>query len=169
MKCNHCGKNEANTHYKRVINGKKEEMYLCEECARELGVMNDFSFEPFSMDTFFGNLLGAGAAALNSIAGVDRCTYCGSSFNDIVNSGKVGCANCYDRFESKLNPSIEKLHGRTRHVGKSVSYTVEEDEEQESVDELTKLKEEMKLAIKEQRFEDAAIIRDKIKNLTEGE
>lgn len=169
MKCNHCGKNEANTHYKRVINGKKEEMYLCEECAKELGVMNDFSFEPFSMDTFFGNLLGAGAAALNSIAGVDRCTYCGSSFNDIVNSGKVGCANCYDRFESKLNPSIEKLHGRTRHVGKSVSYTVEEDEEQESVDELTKLKEEMKLAIKEQRFEDAAVIRDKIKNLTEGE
>lgn len=169
MKCNHCGKNEANTHYKRVINGKKEEMYLCEECAKELGVMNDFSFEPFSMDTFFGNLLGAGAAALNSIAGVDRCTYCGSSFNDIVNSGKVGCANCYDRFESKLNPSIEKLHGRTRHVGKSVSYTVEEDEEQESVDELTKLKEEMKLAIKEQRFEDAAVLRDKIKNLTEGE
>lgn len=169
MKCNHCGKNEANTHYKRVINGKKEEMYLCEECAKELGVMNDFSFEPFSMDTFFGNLLGAGAAALNSIAGVDRCTYCGSSFNDIVNSGKVGCANCYDRFESKLNPSIEKLHGRTRHVGKSVSYTVEEDEKQESVDELTKLKEEMKLAIKEQRFEDAAVIRDKIKNLTEGE
>lgn len=169
MKCNHCGKNEANTHYKRVINGKKEEMYLCEECAKELGVMNDFSFEPFSMDTFFGNLLGAGAAALNSIAGVDRCTYCGSSFNDIVNSGKVGCANCYDRFESKLNPSIEKLHGRTRHVGKSVSYTVEEDEPQESVDELTKLKEEMKLAIKEQRFEDAAVIRDKIKNLTEGE
>lgn len=169
MKCNHCGKNEANTHYKRVINGKKEEMYLCEECAKELGVMNDFSFEPFSMDTFFGNLLGAGAAALNSIAGVDRCTYCGSSFNDIVNSGKVGCANCYDRFESKLNPSIEKLHGRTRHVGKSVSYTVEEDEKQESVDELTKLKEEMKLAIKEQRFEDAAVLRDKIKNLTEGE
>lgn len=169
MKCNHCGKNEANTHYKRVINGKKEEMYLCEECAKELGVMDDFSFEPFSMDTFFGNLLGAGAAALNSIAGVDRCTYCGSSFNDIVNAGKVGCANCYDRFEDKLNPSIEKLHGRTRHVGKNVSYTVEEDEKEEAVDELTKLKEELKLAIQEQRFEDAAVIRDKIKNLTEGE
>ena len=47
MKCTHCHMNEANTHIQRIINGQKEEMYLCEDCARELGVMNDFSFEPF--------------------------------------------------------------------------------------------------------------------------
>lgn len=164
MKCNHCKVNDANTHYKRIINGKKEEMYLCEECAKELGVMDDFSFEPFSMDSFFGNLLGAGASALNSLAGVDRCTYCGSSFNDIANSGKVGCANCYDRFEDKLSPSIEKLHGRTKHIGKSISYEVENEEKP---NEIAQLKAELKQAIQEQRFEDAVVLRDKIKSLTE--
>lgn len=166
MKCNHCGKNDANTHYKRVINGKKEEMYLCSECAKKLGVMDSFDFEPFTMDTFFGNLLGAGASAFNSLTGVERCGYCGSSFNDIVNSGKVGCANCYEKFEDKLNPSIEKLHGRTMHIGKNVTYT-NVDEKPAEVDEISKLKAELKLSIQEQRFEDAAVIRDKIKAISE--
>ena len=171
MKCNHCGKNEANTHFKRIINGKKEEMFLCEECAKELGVMEEFNFEPFSMDTFFGNLLGAGASAFNSLAGIDRCTYCGSSFNDVVNSGKVGCSHCYDKFQDKLAPSIEKLHGRTKHVGKHVSYeeVPDEPEKTETVDEISKLKAELKKAIQEQRFEDAVVLRDRIKSLTEGD
>ncbi len=170
MKCSHCHENEANTHIKRVINGKKEEMYLCSECAKELGIMEEF--EPFSMDTFFGNFLGAGAAALNSLAGVERCSYCGSSFNDIINSGKVGCANCYSKFEDRLNPSIEKMHGRTKHVGKNVTYIEEKDEtdeQQQPVSEIDRLKNDLKLAVKEQRFEDAAVIRDKIKSLTEEE
>jgi protein arginine kinase activator len=133
--------------------------------------MDEFSFEPFSMDSFFGNLLGAGASALNSLTGIDRCGYCGSSFNDIINSGRVGCANCYDKFEDKLAPSIEKLHGRTKHVGKFVSYTedAEETAENESVSEEEKLKAELKLAVQEQRFEDAAVIRDKINELNNGE
>lgn len=164
MKCTHCHEREANTHIKRNINGKKEEMHLCEECAKELGVLDEFSFDPFSMDSFFGNLLGAGAAAVNSLTGVDRCTYCGTSFNDIVKSGRVGCAHCYDRFENKLAPSIEKLHGSAKHIGKNVSYTEEAEEE---VSEIDKLKADLKTAIQEQRFEDAAVLRDKIKELTE--
>ncbi len=143
-------------------------MHLCEECARELGVMDEFSFEPFSVDSLFGNLLGAGAAALNSLSGVDRCTYCGTTLNDIVNSGRVGCSNCYDKFERKLAPSIEKLHGKVKHIGKSVSYTEEaskEKAEPEEKSELEKLKAELKLAVQEQRFEDAAVLRDKINEL----
>ncbi len=167
MKCTHCNEREANTHIKRIINGKKEEMHLCEECARELGVMEEFSFEPFSMDSLFGNLLGAGAKAFNSLSGIDRCTYCGTTFNDIVNSGRVGCAHCYDKFEQKLSPSIEKLHGRTKHIGKSISYTEESEEKAEEPSELEKLKEDLKLAIQEQRFEDAALLRDKINELSE--
>ena len=172
MKCTHCHEKEANTHIKRVINGKKEEMHLCAECAKELGVMENFDFEPFSMDSFFGNLLGAGAAALNSLAGVERCNYCGSSFNDIINAGQVGCANCYDRFEDRLAPSIEKLHGRTKHVGKHVTYTEDAEEkqtisEEKPVSAEEQLKADLKLAIQEQRFEDAAVIRDKINALKE--
>ncbi|MBQ7202588.1 MAG: UvrB/UvrC motif-containing protein [Eubacterium sp.] len=169
MKCTHCNERQANTHIKRIINGKREEMHLCSECAKELGVMSDFEFEPFSMDSFFGNLLGAGAHALNQLAGIDRCTYCGTTFNDVINSGQVGCAHCYDKFENELAPSIEKLHGKTKHIGKSVTYTEEADDKkpEPKLSEKEQLKAELKLAVQEQRFEDAAVLRDKINALGE--
>lgn len=170
MKCSHCNQNEATTYIKRIVNGKKEEMHLCRECAEKLGVLDEFDFDPFTTDSLFGNLLGAGAAAFNSLTGIDRCGYCGSSFNDIVNSGKVGCAHCYEKFENKLAPSIEKLHGRTKHVGKNVTYYEDDVKEKVNkkstenklINKVDELKKELKQAVKEQRFEDAAVIRDKI-------
>ena len=121
MKCQHCNQNEATTYFKQNINGHVTEMHLCEDCARELGVMNDFSPENFFADTFLGNLLGAGIPAMNILSGVDRCESCGSTFNDIVNSGLVGCADCYSKFADRLEPSIFKLHGNASHVGKNIT------------------------------------------------
>ncbi len=172
MKCQHCNEREANTHIKRNINGKKEEMYLCDKCAEELGVMKEFEFEPFGAfanDSLFGNLLTAGVSALNTLTGIDRCTYCGSTWSDIVNSGRVGCDHCYEKFESRLEPSLERLHGKTKHIGKTVSYTEEEEAETKPESEVEKLKAELKTAIQEQRFEDAAVLRDKINELTKEE
>lgn len=168
MKCQHCNENEATTFIRKNINGKKTEMHLCTKCAQELGVVEEFSTESFFGDTFFGNFLGAGIPAMNILSGIDRCEYCGSTFNDIVKSGKVGCAHCYSKFSDKLEPSITKLHGKTSHIGKNVSFTEVSDEEnsESHKDGIQKLKDELKKAIKEQRFEDAAVLRDKIKDLT---
>ena len=41
MRCQHCNQNEATTFIKRNINGHKEELHLCSECAKELGVMDE--------------------------------------------------------------------------------------------------------------------------------
>ena len=147
MKCQHCNEREATTHIKKNINGNKTEMHLCSECAAELGVAEEFSAESFFADTFFGNLLGAGIPAMNVLSGVDRC-------------------EC--KFEDKLEPSIVKIHGRTKHVGKNVTYTVDEEPKAaEPENEVETLKNDLKQAIKEQRFEDAAVLRDKIKELTQ--
>lgn len=175
MKCQHCNQNEATTYFKQNINGKVTEMHLCEDCARELGVMSDFSPESFFADTFLGNLLGAGIPAMNILSGVDRCDSCGSTFNDIVNSGLVGCADCYTRFADRLEPSIFKLHGNASHVGKNITYTEVPDKEenkakpepeQKPQSELESLKAQLQQAIQDQRFEDAAVLRDKIKEIT---
>lgn len=167
MKCQHCNNNEATTYIKKNINGKVSEMHLCSECAKELGVMEEFSPESFFNDTFFGNFLGAGIPAMNIISGIDHCECCGSTFNDIVKNGKVGCANCYSKFEEKLQPSITKMHGNAKHIGKNVTYTQEPDENAAEVSELENLKNQLKEAVKEQRFEDAAVLRDKIKKMNE--
>lgn len=174
MLCQHCNKNEATTHIKKNINGKREEMHLCSDCARELGVMEEFrvpSVTDFFGESFLGNFLGAGVAAMNSLAGVERCSTCGSSFNDIVKGGHIGCSDCYDKFADRLEPSIRKIHGKTKHIGKFISYDEsnepEKAESKKETDELEQLKEQLQKAISEQRFEDAAVLRDKIKALTE--
>lgn len=167
MKCQNCNHNEATTHIKKNVNGNVTEMHLCSDCARELGVMEEFSPESFFNDTFFGNFLGAGVPAMNILSGIDHCEYCGSTFNDIVKSGRVGCANCYSKFEDRLQPTITKMHGNAKHIGKNVTYTEEKEAEPE-ISELDKLKNDLKLAIKEQRFEDAAVLRDKINEMNEG-
>ena len=33
MKCQKCNKREATTHLTRIVNGYKEELHLCSECA----------------------------------------------------------------------------------------------------------------------------------------
>ncbi len=173
MKCQNCNKNEASTFVRRNINGNVTEMHLCSECAKELGLMHDFTVENIFGDTFFGNLLSSGLDSMNILSSVDRCEYCGSTFNDIVKSGLVGCAHCYDKFGDRLDDSISKIHGKTSHIGKTINYTEETDEDgeteaQKAKDELARLKDELKTAISEQRFEDAAVLRDKIKDLDEG-
>ena len=162
MICSHCHKNEANTHYMKTVNGKTEELFLCSECAKKLGIMKEL--ESFTMDSLFGNFLGAGLSSLNSLTGIDRCSFCGSSFNDIVNSGKVGCANCYEKFVDQLQPSLDKIHGNAKHIGKNITYTKQKEPKELK---LEKLKDDLSKAIKEQRFEDAAIIRDEINALNE--
>ena len=59
------------------------------------------------------------------------------------------------------------MHGNAKHIGKNVTYTEEKEAEPE-ISELDKLKNDLKLAIKEQRFEDAAVLRDKINEMNEG-
>ncbi|MCD7722752.1 MAG: UvrB/UvrC motif-containing protein [Clostridiales bacterium] len=172
MKCQNCNQNEANAYIRKNINGEVTEMHLCSECAEKLGVMHEFSVENIFGDTFFGNLLSAGLDSMNILSSVDRCEYCGSTFNDIVKNGLVGCAHCYDKFSDKLEDSTSKIHGKTSHIGKTISYTEESDKGEESSQpnakaELSKLKKELKSAVSEQRFEDAAVIRDKIKELSE--
>lgn len=173
MLCQHCNQNEATTYIKSNVNGKKEEMHLCSECARELGVMDEFRMPTINDmfgDSFLGNFLGAGAAAMNCLIGVERCQSCGSSFNDIVKSGRIGCANCYDMFGEKLEPSIRKIHGRAKHIGKFINYTQDENEAEpqaQEVSEIDSLREQLAKAVSEQRFEDAAVIRDKINELQE--
>ena len=114
MRCEHCNQNEATTYIKQNINGKVTEMHLCRDCAEKLGVLepmhSNMGLGSMFEGSFFGNFLGAGLAAMNALTGVDRCDYCGSTFNDIINTGNVGCAHCYDRFADKLEPSIRKIH-----------------------------------------------------------
>ena len=81
-----------------------------------------------------------------------RCSGCGSTFQDIAATGRAGCAKCYDTFYDQLLPSLQRLHGKTRHAGKlPASAGIEA--------------KSLSLAIEKQEFEKAAALRDEIKAL----
>lgn len=166
MLCQNCGKNEATTHIKRIVNGESTQAHLCTDCAKSLGYYNDvFSEFDFNFSDMLGSFFNmAPVGAISS--SVLRCEKCGSTFNDIVRSGKIGCADCYSTFYDKLLPSLERIHGRTRHVGKCANHGVEIKKEKE----ITDLKSQLQQAVEKQDYEKAAQLRDKIKEIeSEGE
>lgn len=166
MLCQNCKKNEATTHIKRVINGEATQSHLCTSCAQNLGYNNFFDEFSFNLPSFFSgffedNLLPLGESRL------DRCEKCGCSFDDIIKSGNVGCANCYDKFYSRLLPSIQRIHGKVKHAG-SVPENIPEPtvpKEKTPEEKIADLENEMTKAVEEQNFERAAILRDEIKRM----
>lgn len=161
MKCQKCKKREADTHIKKVVNGEFEELMLCSECAHLAGYDNVFSFE---MPDMFGGLLQSFlGSALPARSGASRCPHCGSTYGDITNTGKVGCAYCYEAFYDELLPSVKRIHGTYLHSGKvpeGVEYSEAKDK---PINELESLKTQLNKAVEEQNFELAAELRDKIK------
>ena len=169
MLCQNCGKYEATTHVKRIINGEATENHLCNDCAKALGYGDSFSGFGNIFSDFFGSFFNGpdlGALSAHTL----RCEKCGSTFSDIVESGKVGCSDCYKTFYDKLLPSLVRLHGKTKHEGKTPNIIqAEVSGEEVKVNEIEKMEEELKAAIDAQEFEKAAQLRDKIKEMKDKE
>lgn len=49
------------------------------------------------------------------------CPFCGSTLEDYLQSGLLGCARCYETFSDELAGYIVRLHGNTVHCGKRPS------------------------------------------------
>ena len=131
--------------------------------------LGDF-FDEFEKDTLLPEF-----NPIKSLA----CDSCGMTFEDFMNTGKFGCTNCYDTFESKIDPILKNIQGSNRHVGRLGKINAETNlkeaegneknaNKERKITEKDKLEEELHLAIKEERYEDAAKIRDKINELKEN-
>lgn len=161
MLCQNCGKNEATTHLKRIINGETAETHLCSHCAQALGYNSVFSGFGLNLSDLFGGFFGDIPVSKLSNR-VIRCEKCGCSFDDIAKSGMIGCADCYKTFFDKLQPSLQRIHGNTTHQGK---FPQGAGEEVKKAHKLNELKAQLNKAIDEQNFEKAAQIRDEIKEM----
>ena len=184
MLCDNCGKREANVRYSENINGKKKELNLCEECSQKLGITNMNFSMPIDFSSFFGEFMEDFATPdfmplLNEVKTL-KCNQCGYTFDDIVNTGRLGCGNCYEVFESRLDPIIKKIQGSNKHVGrigkiidnkideklsKTDNKEQETQKEQKQESKIEQLQEELKQAIKEEKYEEAAKLRDEIKKI----
>jgi protein arginine kinase activator len=158
MLCNECGKNEANVHVTHIINGKKTETHLCDGCAKQ---NQTFLNSNFSMENLFSAMLNN---AFNSTTYLPSkgCSKCGMTYDEFRKVGKFGCSECIETFKSKLMPVVKNIQGYDTHTGKipnraGGSYKVQKD--------IEKLKFKLKHAIENEKYNHAAELRDKIREM----
>lgn len=159
MMCENCGKHPATTHIHTVVNGVATEKNLCGYCAALLGYPK---FGQDSISHLLSSLFGETAHAQKETV---RCPVCGASFSDIAQTGKVGCSACYETFYEQLLPSLKRIHGSTRHIGKTPEPT---DLVVPKPDRLSELQQKLQELIRNEDFEEAAVVRDQIKALDAG-
>lgn len=166
MFCQECQKRPATVHMTRIVNNVKSELHLCPECARQhKGLTFNFNLEPsFSIHKFLGGLLDSAPFKMVPVQNPE-CPNCRLSFDRFSQIGRFGCSNCYRSFDEGLEPLLRRVQGTSRHTGKvprraGGKLGVRRD--------IEKLQAELQQAIREEAYERAAELRDRIRYLEQG-
>ncbi len=165
MVCDKCGKNPAVIHRITTINGKKQELHLCKECAmKEKGMLADDSF---SINALLSSLLDMGMETPIKIEKLEtaKCSQCGQNFGEFRKTGKLGCDACYASYRDRLLPLLKKIQGNIQHSGKIPKRVGSSLRVKKEID---SLKEELERAVRAEEYERAAELRDRIKSINKS-
>ena len=159
--CSVCKEKAATLFLTKISSdNKKQDLNLCEACAKAKGLDNDpTAFLVPDADLMLG--LGA-SQELDPSAGAKeiKCPRCGFSQADFKKSGRLGCPECYQTFAEGLGGLLKSMHKGTRHIGKAPE-TLRKS--RETGDKLKLLQKKLAKAIEEENYEVAATLRDQIK------
>ena len=155
MLCERCHKNQATAVLTQTVNGRTTTEHLCAECAYMNGITGLFNGFPFSQ--MMSNL-----EKVNGTSG-KRCPKCGASLDEIIETGRIGCSECYRVFRAELMPTIQNIHGKATHVGKRPQAFKKEIPEKTRMEQL---RDDLQTAIQQENFENAAKLRDQIRDLS---
>jgi protein arginine kinase activator len=166
MKCQKCDK-PATFHITDLVDGKPNELHLCEECAHKfLAPSSEGTGDMPSMAGFLAQHLVVGETA-EELARLDQrsCPVCGITFLEFRKQGRLGCPHDYTCFAEELEPLLVNIHGETRHVGKVPKFCARGAEEQTQ---LIRLRREMKEAVAAEEYEQASRLRDEIRKIEQS-
>ena len=147
MLCSICGKNPATIHIQEITGSEKKILHLCQECA-EKRASEDAGFQEFNLaevlfqlSSKLGDHLQRKSSEEEPAEAVRKieCQTCGWTSEAFQKNGKLGCPDCY---KARPKPSVSLLHMNLKH-----------------------LQVELEDAISAERYEDAAVLRDKISAL----
>lgn len=183
MKCDMCDQ-EATVFLTQIVDGKMTQVNLCDKCSKEKGVTDPTGFQLADF------LLGAGAQKKTKTATATTeddtlaCPECGFTRAHLKKIGRMGCPECYRTFADDLDAMLRAMHKGTRHVGKAPGrpappVSTSTAKRRESVAEpppakpavvnvkkrLAELKGAIEKAVAEERYEDAAKLRDEMRSL----
>ena len=158
MRCDVCQKNEATVFLTQIVEGKMQKVNLCETCSKEKGVSDPTGFAMADL------LLGLGATQQIETGQQPghKGPVCGFTQTDFKKTGRLGCSACYDTFADGLATLLRGMHKGLRHTGKmpaklSRRYAM--------ADRVKNLEAELKQAVQNEKYEDAARLRDEIQKI----
>lgn len=163
MICQECNKRPATLHFTKIINGEKTEFRICESCAREKGELIPGTPNGFSIHNLLSGLLDLDPSqSVGTRPQQLRCDHCGLTYTQFSKLGRFGCSSCYKHFSPRLDPLFKRVHGNIVHVGKVPKRTGGLIQYRREIE---RLKQEMQQRISNEEFEEAAQLRDKIREL----
>lgn len=158
--CDLCGAADAVVHLTQIEHKEMKTSHLCEKCAAAKGIEDLEGAVNFPLTGFLAQL-GDETVSQEAAESFGSCSFCGLTFNDFRDAGRLGCPHCYTTFESYLRGVLRRVHGSTQHVGKV--YLPPDPSASDMEKQLEVLRHKLQRAIDAEDFERAASIRDKIR------
>lgn len=160
MLCDACKKHEATVHLTQIgEDGNMQTYDLCESCSKAKGIEDPTGF------SLAGLLMGLGSQKESETIASEpesKCPECGFSLADFKKAGRFGCPQCYAAFSDPLNSLLKSMHKGIKHTGKRPQSQAKN---LAVVDQLQQLQAQLEEAIQTENFEQAAVLRDQIKQL----
>jgi protein arginine kinase activator len=165
MLCDICGKNPATVHLAEIIDDQMSELHLCEECARQKSAQME---QQFGLSDLLAGLAEFEKPTKELEAVSLKCPNSGLTYADFKKIGRLGCSECYSTFKKYLGQLLKRIHGSVIHFGKSPLKVVTKVAAKKKLD-LKELRYRLQQAIEREAFEEAAKIRDQIKEIEKKE
>ena len=157
--CERCEQRQAVITVSKNTNGEQEVHHYCEKCAPNFyPFTNELPKEPISIQQLLANW----QAPKNVRKEQLRCTGCGYTYAHFRKTGRFGCAKCYDTFIDQMPKILQPIQADLQHVG-AMPTAVENKKTIKK--QITELRDQMQFAITQEAFEEAATLRDNIREL----
>jgi protein arginine kinase activator len=160
-KCEFCGQRDAQIDITGIVNGKETSLHLCQTCAEENGI-SPTALDAVSLAKFLERCMTLGKDTSDDIELSNltmECPECGSTRSEIEDKGVFGCEYCYTSFRDMLD--LDSPDADDSDNGGGAPKPKPETEAQT----LRRLKRRLQEAVDQEAYEDAASIRDQIRDL----
>ena len=159
MNCDRCGKPSV-YHSTLIVNGVSQTTNLCRDCAIKEGV---FTERPTG---FFDDIF----SVFNEFLPFEEvkdisCPVCKTRLKDFKNTQRLGCSNCYNVFKAEIDNLLKRIAPFDKHKQDALVQPKTRKTKETKTEKIEKLRQDMALAVKEERYEDAAKIKKQIQNL----
>jgi protein arginine kinase activator len=143
--------------------------HVCAACAEQMGVVQQKLPPKFSAEMLEDLLGGLKGAKTPRSQRAEACPGCGMSTADFRSKGRLGCPRCYEVFRTDLMPLLQRIHEAQTHRGRLPGRTIQSPAAAAEDRALTDLRRRLEDAVRGERYEEAARLRDDLRRAERGE